>query len=118
MNAQTELAWAAGFFDGEGCVTSFNDRHPPFRKRVQLIVGQSGTTEHLERFARAVGCGNISGPYRSVGRENRADRYAWQVSGRKAMRVMELLRPYLCTPKLAKLEAVVALYEPEARCAA
>lgn len=52
-----ELAWAAGFFDGEGC-TSLH-RGNPRSPRPVISIGQVGT-ECLERFKAAVfGIGNI-----------------------------------------------------------
>lgn len=53
-----ELAWAAGFFDGEGCT-----RGPSGSSRLRLTISQAGDTELLERFRRAVGVGAIYGPY-------------------------------------------------------
>jgi hypothetical protein len=52
-----ELAWAAGFFDGEGCF-SFS----PAGRYVCVSVGQT-EREPLDRFKRAVGFGNVLGPY-------------------------------------------------------
>lgn len=60
MTHETEVSWAAGFFDGEGTVWS---RIVPYRA-VRLAVGQSATPELLERFRLAVGgVGNVRGPY-------------------------------------------------------
>lgn len=92
-----ELAWAAGFFDGEGSVS--RNRNQPV-----LVVGQTGTTEHLERFIRAVGVGRVLGPYKGTGFSSRPA-YRWQVYGEKARVVMTQLRPYLCSPKVAKYDA-------------
>lgn len=52
-----ELAWAAGFFDGEGC-TTYDVQH-----RLKVQIGQIDR-EVLDRFQRAVGgVGRIYGPY-------------------------------------------------------
>jgi hypothetical protein len=52
-----ELAWAAGFFDGEGCFS--------FAERARYGVATIGQTDvqALERFRHAVGVGTIYGPY-------------------------------------------------------
>jgi hypothetical protein len=53
-----ELAWAAGFFDGEGCFS--------FTKKAGYAVARIGQVERapLERFQKAVGgLGTIYGPY-------------------------------------------------------
>jgi hypothetical protein len=56
-----DLAWAAGFFDGEGCF-SFTDR----TGYATVAVGQV-EREPLERFKAAVdGLGKIYGPYFQV----------------------------------------------------
>lgn len=68
MTSREELAWAAGFFDGEG--------HVGYRE--QLGAGQSWAVDiaqtepnTLDRFHRAVGRGKIYGPYRHKnGRHN------------------------------------------------
>jgi hypothetical protein len=60
-----ELAWAAGFYDGEGCLTSCErkDRDDPGFVRLKLSVKQV-RREPLERFKAAVlGLGRVSGPY-------------------------------------------------------
>lgn len=92
----TELAWAAGFFDGEGCVTQ------QFPGYISLIVAQAGTTEHLERFKSAVGYGSINGPHTRGPNDSRQPIYHWNVSGKKAHAVMRLLSPFLCSPKVEK----------------
>lgn len=53
-----ELAWAAGFFDGEGCVST--DQGKP-----KLTI-QQNDPRVLERFKKAVGeLGKVYGPYQS-----------------------------------------------------
>lgn len=51
------LAWAAGFFDGEGNTSLSN------RGQLTLQIGQSGDTELLDRFRITVGEGVVRGPY-------------------------------------------------------
>ncbi len=72
MNTK-ELAWASGFFDGEGCtfVTKVNRG-----TRLVMAVAQTSSAV-LERFAAAVGAGNINGPY--GGRTAKSSPY-WQLS--------------------------------------
>ncbi len=99
----TELAWAAGFFDGEGCVSGSYDHAG--RRYLQIIVVQTKTTEHLQRFQKAVGgAGSIRGPYRPKGQDTWSDKYVWKSTGKEAHRVMAVLREYLCSPKIADYE--------------
>jgi hypothetical protein len=70
-----ELAWAAGFFDGEGWAAKRT-------RGVQSRINQSdddGVPDVLLRFQRIVGCGRIHGPLREEGRR---DLYYWDVSSR------------------------------------
>ena len=58
-----ELAWAAGFFDGEGYVGSMSLRVRPAKGRARAVLTMeiSQVDERpLQRFAAAVGCGSIN----------------------------------------------------------
>jgi hypothetical protein len=54
MPEQTELAWAAGFFDGEGTTCKTKDSYRTHSVAVRLSVPQKGTL-CLERFKKALG---------------------------------------------------------------
>lgn len=59
-----ELAWAAGFFDGEGSTSFVKKGRKSLRRCVNLGIMQTGSPETLERFQVAVGgIGRINGPY-------------------------------------------------------
>lgn len=63
----TELAWAAGFFDGEGCVcfsksSYYNLAGKKLRHRIQMSVGQKNNIFPVKRFHTAIGFGNVSRP--------------------------------------------------------
>ena len=99
---RTELAWAAGFFDGEGSTGAHN-------RALRLIVGQTETTT-LERFQRAVGgLGYIRTrppPPRAHWKQEydwRCDRYA------DSRAVLEALWPFLSRPKRAQALRAIAL---------
>ena len=67
-----ELAWAAGFFDGEGhCAFRRSDRHVIKAGRVTytatILDIRQVDRRALERFRNAVCVGNIYGPYRNSG---------------------------------------------------
>jgi len=64
MNRE-ELAWAAGFFDGEGSTyVHRSSPHAPKKRtpKVRLSIGQNDP-EVLLRFRDAVGHGVVYGPY-------------------------------------------------------
>lgn len=85
----TELAWAAGLFDGEGWI-SVNEK----QKALEIGIGQKGRTV-LERFKAAVGVGSVyeeSSDFRTF--------HSYRVTGAKnQLRVLELIWPYLSEPK-------------------
>jgi hypothetical protein len=60
------IAWAAGFFDGEGTVGVDHDKQTGRCRAIQTEVPQSsaaGIPDVLVRFRGIVGCGNITGPH-------------------------------------------------------
>jgi len=89
-----ELAWAAGFFEGEGNVYV----PPPDQgKGLRLAIGQSdddGVPAVLLRFQAAVGgVGDIfpCGPNEL----SRKQRYQWRIQQRtESRRILDLLQPY------------------------
>ena len=90
----SELAWAAGFFDGEGSTVCQSIKDGRY-----LRVGlPQKEREPLDRFQRAVGGGSVNGPYRGV--------YNYSACGQKALAVLGQLWPYLCTTK--RVQALTA----------
>ena len=93
---RTELAWAAGLFDGEGSTGAylFNGGRQTY---LRMQLRQNGHTQPvvLERFQRAVGGGLIHGPHRS----KTTPQWNWVANGPAAYRVLRLLWPYLSDPK-------------------
>ena len=99
----TELAWAAGFFDGEGCTTAVS-RAPSGGFRFQSQVCQVELAV-LERFKTAVGVGRIYGPY---SRPNRQDHYRFQTASFEDTQAMiALLWKWLSEPKRQQAKRVL-----------
>lgn len=102
---ETELAWAAGFFEGEGSFTLTEHRH---KMRPQVTMPQSGSSELLHRFAAAVRTGSVTGPYKYASQTlAKQPRWTFQAYGPKSEKVMERLLPYLSGPKKEKYLAYV-----------
>ena len=87
-----QLAYIAGFFDGEGMVT-LNPRQSEY----YLMIRASNNNEKPLRYMYSVfGCGNV----RTVEpKGNRSLSYLWQCFGLEAASVLEQLLPYLQVKK-------------------
>ncbi len=98
-----ELAWAAGFFDGEGWAARVRFGRGDKRRAAAQInqADVSGVPEVLLRFRRAVGgLGRIRGPYVQ---DKRQDIYRWDVSSLGDVELLHhLLMPWLGQVKLVE----------------
>ena len=95
---ETELAWAAGFFDGEGYVGVRRDKRPG-RKLVLQIGIEQADERPLLRFKDAVGwTGNVvkRGAPRAP---NRRVLYRIIMGHTDTVATMQALWPYLSEPK-------------------
>ena len=101
------IAWAAGFFEGEGTITQSNGR---------LVVRLNNTdSEPVKRFAAIVAFGAIYGPYQYASRDGhrRKPFWIWHSEEYEALEVLELLWPWLSVRRraqaleLAPVEAIL-----------
>lgn len=114
---ETELAWAAGLFDGEGCTTLIPNRRQVARLRLcvkQAIDGPPRQPpEVLVRFEAVVRRGKIGGPYEQRAGPSdppgrlRKTHFLWYAEDDRAVAAFELLRPYLSGPKRGQAERVI-----------
>lgn len=94
-----ELAWAAGFFDGEGWAAKNKTRG--VQARINQ-AGPQGMPAVLLKFQRVVGVGRLKGPHIEAGRQ---DLYWWEVTSRPDVeRVADSIGPWLCPAKRAEFE--------------
>ena len=104
-----ELAWAAGFFDGDGWAAPIRYGRGA-RRRPSAQINQSsltGVPEALIRFRDAVGVGRIGGPKIEAGRE---PLYWWVASSRgDVLRTGALIGPWLSQGKRGQFAAAVGL---------
>lgn len=113
----TEIIWAAGFFDGEGYSGMVPTKKGDWvGYYLKLAVGQKDRRP-LDRFHLAVGgSGAIYGPYSH--NPGWAPMYYWKDQGASAEAVMDLLLPHLSEPKREQWaqaqQALAAL--PTSRC--
>jgi hypothetical protein len=93
--SRLELAWAAGFFDAEGCFSS--------TPRVGVCATITQTDQELlKRFRHAVDFGKIYGPYRSRVRDGfaRKPHYFFRAHGNERVQaILSMLWPWLGATK-------------------
>jgi hypothetical protein len=101
------LAWAAGFFEGEGSVTTSGGR-------LVLRVNQTHP-EPVERFATTIGLGRVYGPYlnrtRDRHRNQRKAFWVWLAIDSSAFDALEVLAPQLTERLLGRAQDVLATVE-------
>jgi len=101
-----ELAWAAGFFDGEGWA---NRSKRGVASRINQ-AGLDGVPEVLTEFQRIVGVGRIDGPVIAEGRQ---PLYYWEATSRPDLaEVAERIGPWLCPVKRAQFERTLGIALP------
>lgn len=89
--SDTDYAWAAGFFDGEGTTSVLKAQRDKYAY-IRMGISQK-LTEPLERFLQIVGKGKI---YKS----NTRDIYSWNCYKQEDVEiVLNLLWPYLTSVK-------------------
>ena len=105
---QLERAWAAGLFDGEGSFYCFHARNGNYYP--QVSVGQAHR-EVLDRFQEAVGVGKVYGPYQPGSRLGTKIWWQYHAHGfDKVTHVLDVLRPYLSSVKVAQGEQAITKY--------
>ena len=91
MLDDVKMAWAAGFFDGEGYV-GLPKASREFRQ-LRASVAQVDRRP-LDAFVEATGIGKVRGPYKRKSPKHRSI-YMWMCVGVAVIVLFELLRPYL-----------------------
>lgn len=101
---RTELAWAAGFWDGEGWANLVRyGRGDALRPMARVNQADAASIPQvLVRFHRVIGFGRISGPHIEEGRE---PIYRWVASSAdNVRRLFELIGPWLGVVKRRQFE--------------
>ncbi len=97
VNRLEELAWAAGFFDGEGSTGTYDRRFKGGRLNVNLSVPQNDL-DILKRFQEAIGgVGRTYGPYF---RKSKPGSYVFQTKSFESIQfILAQLWPWLTPEK-------------------
>jgi hypothetical protein len=93
---EEEIAWAAGLFEGEGCITEVNGRFTTVVNNTDDWV--------IDRLFDVVGRGRTSGPYRNSEADGRVRKpfWVWRASEEEAFDVLQMLAPWLSPRRLER----------------
>jgi len=95
----TDIVWAAGLFEGEGCI-SFDHR----RTNSRTIQMKMTDLDVMERYVDVVGYGKLRGPYKE---KRPGTKPFWQHSVYKGSEVLRILKMFL--PHLGKRRSEKAI---------
>ncbi len=99
----TEIAWAAGLFEGEGCLTT-GHANDPDRKHLMRMMLATTDRDVLERFAAIMRAGAITTVKRRI-RAHHKQQWRWMVSASEdVLRCIDLLYPYLGSRRRARAD--------------
>jgi hypothetical protein len=105
--SREERAWAAGFFDGEGCFTirrasQYGDR---WHRRARPVATLANTDfDALQRFHVIAGVGTIR---KRTPVPDRKPCWLWATSGAGVTTVYELLAPWLSERRLQRVQEIL-----------
>ena len=107
MNKETDVAWAAGLFEGEGCITT--DSRYKNHRRITINMTDEDV---MQRFVEIVDYGRLRGPYMAgkPGTPKAKHKKRWQwCTGKKpeVLRILKMFLPYFGKRRLEKaIEAI------------
>lgn len=110
MTSNTDLAWLAGFIDGEG---HFGGRETKGKVNAYYITCYLSISQKdpqlLYKVQRIVGAGSVNGPYLI---QTRFTIYSYRYTGYKNLRLLlPQIWPYLGIPKKQQANAVLRKYK-------
>lgn len=98
-----DLAWAAGFIDGEGSFAFCPRANRPGGGYVHLSAGQVDRAV-LDKLHSILGVGKVYGPYQPR-KQNHSPYHYWRVYNTDAVAAaLLMLRPWLSAVKIAQAE--------------
>lgn len=112
MSRETDRAWAAGFFDGEGCFHASRRyrKGNNYYANIGALINQTDP-EVLERFKDIVGVGSVRGPIDRGRSPNHKPTWRYQIQSFNGVaRVFNVLLPYLGSVKVEQGRQALELY--------
>lgn len=105
MSRESDLGWAAGVLDGEGCILLYKATTRTGTAYVLRVCVVNTSLLMLRRLQEIFGTGNIVVHAKAT--ERHRPRWMWEVTTKKAEAVLKLIEPYLVNKRE---EAQLALY--------
>jgi hypothetical protein len=95
----TDLAWAIGLFEGEGCIT--------MSKALVQVSMRSTDKDVMERFVGIIGAGTVRLSRSPSAPAHHKDQWAWQLVGGPAEYFLRMILPWLCERRRGRAEEVL-----------
>lgn len=103
MWTRENIAWAAGLFEGEGCINAANAKRSP-----SLAIAMTDE-DVLRKFYAIIGLGSLNGPYRAD-RPGWKPIWMWHCGGHKQVQaVLAAMYPFLCSRRQSRALEVLAI---------
>ena len=107
--SRENLAWAGGFFEGEGCITITGNPKTSGRQ-IRLKVSNTDI-DVLRKFHSIMGLGSICGPYLNKKHPTYKPKWYFDMGGgKKAYAALVALWPHLGERRRAKAKEAVAFF--------
>lgn len=104
----SEIAWAAGLFEGEGSISWFKLKNRADSIKVAVTISMTDE-DVIYRFANIMGFGKVKGPYQPQP-TSRKVRWVWEVQNFKdCLKAINLLYPYLGVRRQAKADEFIKI---------
>jgi hypothetical protein len=108
-----EVAWAAGLFEGEGCIHLMKRSSKNGKAALTLSMADQDV---VHRFSRILGVGNLRGPYTQAPGSHWKPMWTWEAGKRREVQsVLNRVLPFLGERRLAKAREVLIWYATHQR---
>lgn len=98
----TDIAWAAGLIEGEGCFTLHSDMKRPY------FLLDMTDKDVLERFQEVFPNTNLRGPYKHKNKEHHKPRWRVDAYGDACVYIMQSVYPYMFTRRKEKIDELIS----------
>lgn len=101
--------WAAGLFEGEGCIVIRTDKRDNWGRKIVALQLKMTDRDVVERFGTVMGVGRVSGPHPN-GRLK--PQYIWKAAARRDVQsVLNKMLPFLGERRTSKAREAQILFQ-------